>query len=284
MNKLKYILGMAMVMTIGSCTDFVDPAIPYSNFETGVYLRTISVTPSIPYAQRATGTFDLVVEAVDAENGGQVQSVDIFTSRRRGASVLPEAKVTTIDGSAFASVAESKYRRATVSITVVQAMQALGLTTADLAGADIVEFRLVLTTTTGFTFSNNNISIDIASGAFYSSPFFYRVPLPCASQIEKPEGTWTVDMNDTYGDGWQGGYISVRVNGVEVDTWRLPNGGPSTGTDSYTYAGPGQLAFVWSNDSFNEECEFTITSPSGNVVADVSGPSPGPIALNLCLE
>jgi len=284
MNKLKYILGIVMVVAIQSCTDFVEPAIPYSGFNTGTFLRTISATSSIPFSQAATGVFVLEMEAVDAENGGTVQTVDIFTSRRRGASVLPEAKVLTVQGDAFAEGSASKYRRATVSITLAQAMTALGLTTASLQGADIVEFRLLLTTTTGNTFSNNNLSSDIAGGVFYRSPFFYRVALPCATSIEKPAGTWTVAMTDNYGDGWQGGFISVRVAGVEVDTWRLTNGGPSTGSDSYTYVGPGELSFVWSNDSFNGECEFIITSPSGNVVANVVGPSAGAIALNLCKE
>ena len=44
------------------------------------------------------------------------------------------------------------------------------------------------------------------------------------------------------------------------------------------------MKFNWSNDSFNGECVFKITSPKGNVVANVSTPSPGPIKLDLCLE
>jgi hypothetical protein len=290
MNKLKYILGIIMVMAIASCTDFVEPAIPYKGFDTGVFLRTITATSTVPYSSRATASFDLTVEAVDAENGGQVQSVDIFVSRRRGAAVLPEKKAVTIDKAAFTTTSESKYLRANISITIAQAMTALGLTTADLEGGDYVEFRLVLTTTSGRTFSNNTISSDIAGGVFYRSPFFYRVQLVCATSIEKPEGTWKFDMVDTYGDGWQGGFIQVLVGGVEVDRIFLlsqydPGGVPvSSGSDTYTYVGPGTLSFVWDNDDYNSECEFKITSPSGNVVADVKSPTAGPIKLDLCKE
>jgi len=290
MNKLKYILGFMMVMTIESCTDFVEPAIPYTGFDTGVFLRTISATSTLPFSTVPTASFDLEVEAVDAENGGSVQTVDIFASRRRGAAVLPGAKVVTLQKADFTPNSESKYLRANVSITIVAAMAALGLTTADLAGGDFVEFRLVLTDSKGRTFSNNNLSSDIAGGVFYRSPFFYRVSLVCATQIEKPAGTWVFDMVDTYGDGWQGGFISVQVGGVEVDRIFLlsqydPGGVPvSSGSDTYTYVGPGQLSFVWDNDDYNSECEFTITSPSGNVIADVSSPTAGPIKLDLCAE
>lgn len=274
-----------MALVIGACTDFVEPAIPYTGFNSGVFLRTISAPTSIPFSTVPTASFVLEVEAVDAENGGSVQTVDVFASRRRGAAVLPEAKVTTVEGSAFTPNAESGYTRTTITVTLAAAMAALGLTTADLEGGDYVEFRLALTDKQGRVFSNNNISSDIAGGVFYRSPFFYRVQLVCATEIENPAGTWTFDLADNYGDGWQGGFIQVMVGGVEVDQILLPNAaGVSSGSDTYTYVGPGVLSFVWDSDTYNSECEFIITSPSGNVVADVVNPVPGPIKLDLCKE
>jgi hypothetical protein len=290
MNKLKYTLGLAMAMVIVSCTDFVEPAIPYKGFDTGVFLRTISATSTVPFGTRATAAFALEMEAVDAANGGTVQKVDIYANRRRGPNTLTEKLVTTVDKAAFSTNSESGYMRASVTIPLSAAMTALGLTTNDLEGGDYVEFRLVLTDDQNRTFSNNNLSSDIAGGVFYRSPFFYRVQLVCATSIEKPAGTWKFDMVDTYGDGWQGGFIQVLEGGVEKDRIFLlsqydPGGVPvSAGSDTYTYVGPGVLSFVWDNDDYNSECEFKITSPSGNVVADVKSPTAGPIKLDLCKE
>jgi hypothetical protein len=183
MNKLKYILGFCMVMTIQSCTDFVDPAIPYGGFETGVYLRTISSSPNVNFFALSTANFDLIVEAVDEENGNLVQEVDVFVSRRRGATVTPEAQLTTIDRSAFASTSESKYLRAEINVSISSALSAMGFTTADIEGGDFFEFRLSLLDTKGRIFTNTNLSADASGGVYYKSPFFYRVPVVCPSDL-----------------------------------------------------------------------------------------------------
>ena len=39
-------------------------------------------------------------------------------------------------------------------------------------------------------------------------------------------------MQDSYGDGWNGGYISVNINGAEVSQITIPSG--SSGTGSFT--------------------------------------------------
>jgi len=171
---------------------------------------------------------------------------------------------------------------------MAQAMTALGLTTAALEGGDFVEFRLQLTDTQGRIFTNTTISSDIAGGVFYRSPFFYRVSLVCATSIEKPEGTWSFTMRDNYGDGWQNGFISVRLGTTEVDQIRIPNGGgagPVVDTYTFPVGDTRVLSFHWSADLYPSECEFDIVSPSGNLVAShVGAPAVGPTSLNLCKE
>mgnify|MGYP006171261695 CR=1 FL=1 len=46
MKLIKYSFGMlvTMLVFITSCTDFVEPRIPYSTFDTGAYLRTVART------------------------------------------------------------------------------------------------------------------------------------------------------------------------------------------------------------------------------------------------
>lgn len=113
----------------------------------------------------------------------------------------------------------------------------------------------------------------------------------CAESIFAPAGDWKFDMVDTYGDGWQGGYIEIEVDGSEFDRAFLysqydPGGVPlSSGSQTVTVPGTAtSLRFIWHDDNYNSECQFKITSPKGNVVADVKVVSAGEIKLNLCKE
>jgi hypothetical protein len=118
------------------------------------------------------------------------------------------------------------------------------------------------------------------------------IAVVCASEIFAPVGDWKFDLQDTYGDGWQGGYISVLVNGVEAHKVFINSQYDAGSVAPYNAvtkiisipAGTTSLKFAWSNDDYNSECVFKITSPKGNVVANVATPSAGPIKLNLCLE
>ncbi|MBX2961679.1 MAG: hypothetical protein KF687_04150 [Cyclobacteriaceae bacterium] len=189
MNKIKYILGFFLLANVYSCTDFVDPAIPYNGFDTATYLRTIASTPNINFFELNTAAFNLEIEAVDDQGGNSVQEVDVYVAKRRGQTLTPEVKIATLPKSAFASSAASKYLRASYSTTIQAALTAMGLTNADVNGGDFFEFRLDLLDTQGRRFSNLNLSPDISGGAYYRSPFFYRLPVICPSNLA---GTYTV--------------------------------------------------------------------------------------------
>ncbi len=185
MNKFKILFGLLLALSLNACTDFVDPAIPYSTFETGTYLRTLENPAAFNLAEIGSASFKTMVEAVDAENGATVQEVEVFVRRRRGAALTPEAKVATVPASAFQKhsiiltnvhpKSGSPYPAATIQVPVTQALQAINLSTTDINAGDFLEFRLSLTTKSGRVFTNSNLSSDIQGGLYYRSPFFYRV-------------------------------------------------------------------------------------------------------------
>lgn len=260
MKKIIYAFGVLAVMSIASCTDFVDPAIPYNNFETGVYLRTLSSTSSFNFFNLANSQFTLTVEAVDIEDGKLVEKVDVLAARRRGPNVSAEAPVGTIAASAFqphttilpgVHPAEgSKYPAATFQIGVPAVLQALGLTQADVNGGDFFEFRLVLTTTDGRTFSNNNLSGDISGGAFYRSPFFYRVPVVCPS-----------DLGGTYA------YSSTNMMSVFGS---CP--GTITGSVTFTPVSAGSTSYIVSDATFGFwDCYGDVFTGTGVRLNDACG-------------
>ncbi|HMN88575.1 MAG TPA: hypothetical protein PKD70_09170 [Saprospiraceae bacterium] len=194
MNKIKIFFGFLLVISVAACTDWVDPSIPYSDFETGTYLRTLARTADVNFFNLDNAKFSVTVEAVDAEDGKTVREVEVFVKRRRGNSLSPEAKVATVPASAFQPhsiilrdihpASGSKYPAATIEITIPQALQAMNMTKADINGGDFFEFRLSLTTTSGRVFSSENLSGDVQGGQYYASPFFYRVPVVCPSSLQ----------------------------------------------------------------------------------------------------
>ncbi|MEQ8688783.1 MAG: hypothetical protein RIE86_26000 [Imperialibacter sp.] len=152
---------------------------------------------------------------------------------------------------------------------------------------DSFSIRWELTTADGRLFDSWSPSV---CTEFPGSNCSYAWSIVCASEISNPVGTWVFDMVDDYGDGWQGGYISVLIDGAEayqigLDSQYDVGYAIASGSESIDVpAGTTSLSFVWSNDDYNSECFFKITSPSGNVVADVKGASAGPIKLDLCNE
>lgn len=196
MKFMKYSLGMlvTMLVFITSCTDFVEPRIPYSTFDTGAYLRTTARTStSFNFFNLANSRFDITVEAVDAENGATVDNVEVRVRRRRlipgvGLQYVPAAGpggavndvlLETIPGSAFTLTPDSKFLRTQIVVTAQEAITALGLTQAQVNGGDVFEFRLKLTDKKGRVFNDVNASADIKGGLFYASPFLYNVTVVC---------------------------------------------------------------------------------------------------------
>lgn len=199
MKLIKYSFGMlvTMMVFITSCTDFVDPKIPYSTFDTGAYLRTIARTSdTFNFFDFANARFDILVEAVDAENGGTVESVEVSVRRRRlipgvGLEYVPVGTSTTVNDEVvktlssadFAPNDQSRFLRARILVTAAETFAALGLTASQVNGGDVFEFRLKLTDKFGRVFNDVNASADIKGGAFYASPFLYNVSVVCPSNL-----------------------------------------------------------------------------------------------------
>lgn len=148
---------------------------------------------------------------------------------------------------------------------------------------DKIKIRWEYTTDDGRVFSKWGVSV---CTEFPGANCAVDLSVVCATDLAPASipGNWVFDLEDTYGDGWQGGFISVVVDGTEFAQVKIPDGGGSSAQTILAIPAATSMKFNWSNDSFNSECVFKITSPKGNVVANVSTPTVGPIKLDLCLE
>lgn len=215
--KRNLILNTLLVFVLlfaASCRDFVEPNIPYSDFDNGTYVRTIrtatasSVAPSLTFNffNLSAGKFEATIEIVDNAQGSSVDNVTIKVRHLRiGATgqvftPVQPVLIRTIAGSEFTSNNESKFPRHTFSITAAQAVAACGLTFDQLDGGDFFDFSLELTDTKGRVFNADNASADVRGGFFYDSPFFYRVGVVCPSEIVTGTENWRASTVSNFGD------------------------------------------------------------------------------------
>jgi len=189
---------------------------------------------------------------------------------------------------------------ASFSYTLGEALGALGLTADQINGGDRFTLGMTVTLTDGRSFGPGDANGNVAAlGGFYSSPYAFGSLVVC--EFAPTPGDWIVEMEDTYGDGWQtttgngGPGITITLNDgtvfevglctpYEANTYDCVDD-LNSGTAIVTIPA-GTTSAVWNfPGDFWGEILFKITSPSGNVVAEGGTGFPaGPIPLNLCNE
>lgn len=273
MNKIKLIYTLVLLIAISSCRDFVEPAIPYTDFERGTYLRTITPPSTINFFNLTTSSFTILVESVDENDGSSVESVAVFVARRRANAVTTEQPVLTVPKTAFTKTDDSKYIRATITVSIPDALAAMSMTTADINGGDFFEFRLALTDNEGLVFTNTNVSGDVAGGNFYASPFFYRVAVVCPSDLGGTFSYSASNMNSAFGScpgtitgsvtltPVSAGSTSYIVSDATFGFWNC-YGDNFTGTGVRLNDACGGLSFS-GTDKYGDTYAFTFISNDG---------------------
>lgn len=72
---------------------------------------------------------------------------------------------------------------------------------------------------------------------------------------------YTIEMEDAFGDGWNGGFLTVTSNGV-VTTHTLTSGLSGVSTFEVTHGQP--VSIVWTPGAFAYEAGFTLLGSNGN--------------------
>ncbi len=80
---------------------------------------------------------------------------------------------------------------------------------------------------------------------------------------------YILNMNDSYGDGWNGARLDVTMNGVFVGSYECF--GSSTIDSVYSFSGA-QMDFTFYSGNWDSEITFSITDPQGNIL--YNGPAP----------
>lgn len=305
---IKLLVCSLMVISFTACEDGEEVFDEIqANVERGAVLRTVNViSDEIPIGN-ADSNFAVDLEIQDQENGALVQSVEVWVGFRDnsvedGATDFSadEVLAETLDASTF-TIGEFGLPRFSYSITLPELVAALPISDSNVDGSDqfTIRFELVLVDGRRFSFADNSGTL---TGSFFSSPFLYTATVVCPPKPPTP-GVWTVDMQDSYGDGWQpttssggGPGITITLSDGTVfeiglcTPYEAPGydctPGASAGTATFTVpAGQTAAADIVFNGDFWGEMSFQLTTPNGNVVADIPASTPaGPIAIDFCKD
>ena len=109
-----------------------------------------------------------------------------------------------------------------------------------------------------------NVICDATTTSEWSEPFTFTLP-GCWSGCD-----YVISMEDSYGDGWNGGAIYILIDN-EVDSYATLTTG-STGTQTITVCEGHEVSFVWVAGSYADEVSFTITK-NGERIANCSDAS-----------
>ncbi len=89
-------------------------------------------------------------------------------------------------------------------------------------------------------------------------------------------GDWTIQMYDSYGDGWQGDGIKITLND-NVSYAAIPEG-TNQFSNTATINVPNnttELIFEFTGDDYPQEVSYEIYAPNGNLIYSDSTPSVG---------
>jgi len=277
----KYIMsivgGAALLLSACSDGDTVFDTI-VENETRGAVLRTVEVL-SNEIAINADGSiadganFGVILEEQDQEGGKLLAFVEVYASFLDNTEGGPdnskdEIRVEDIEAADF-SIGEFGYPRVEYSITGERLLNVLGLTGDQVEGGDQfrVRFELVLTDGRRYSFADNTGTL---TGSFYSSPFLYSANVVCAPSAPTP-GDWIFELQDSYGDGWNGASLTVTIDG-EVTTVGLEAGSDATEIVNVP-DGTAVISIIYNSGDWDSEVTFQITSANGNEVVN-EGPNP----------
>ena len=136
--------------------------------------------------------------------------------------------------------------------------------------ANVTTPNYQLTGLTALTPYQVRVKADCGSGdeSMFISTSFATAGCDVADQC-----TYTFNLSDSYGDGWNGGSLEVQQNGVLITTFTLSSG--SSGTETVALCDNIPSSLVWHSGNFDSEVSFTMTGPDGTTIYTSSSISAG---------
>ena len=249
-------------------------------YQVGAALRTITESGSYRFFDPGNYLWSATLETHDHESGGLTESVDWYVSNGGNNEVLARtvSRSEMYDGPVGLP-------RMDISMSPVEAGGLVG----GYQGGNTIIHRMVLKLTDGRTFSTESVSGSLTQ-SYFKSPFQYRKTITCfmdAGIVAAVPGLYTVNMTDSWGDGWNGAAVVMTLDGVDYST------SFSTGSaDTIVFevpTGSATMGFKFVAGAWDSEVDFNIVyskldgSNSQTALPNVgASPPTGYYALSVC--
>ena len=299
----KIVLLLLSVIVISSC-ESEDTSIDqvFDGVEYGAVLRNLGIINQSFSLSDPSSFFGITVEEQDEEYGALLDVVNVYTTytdNNGNGNSQPEALVKTYAAGDF-TIGDKGLPVTDIIVTLGEASTAVGVPNYGVGDNYLMRLELVLTDGRSFSSSSTSGSLQ---GSYFSSPFSWGVPILC----QPVDGDYLIDMQDSFGDGWQtdagnGGSglkaVLTLADGSElieevgmcspygsdnIGSSMDPAMGICTGPASTSFygatatitipAGTQLAVWQWPGDRYGE-ISFQIYGPAGNLLLD-SGQGPG---------
>src|SRR6056297_844375 len=261
-SNFKYIFGLVL-LTVGivACED--GDKNPLNVFEledsAAPYVRIVIDETIVAKGDLANATFSGTVD----DPSDNVASWDLSVTLESGGVSTDTVALTTV--TTFPS---------DITIPYTDIASALGITTDDISGGDFIRFLGRSTGLDGSVFVFENFTGSITGQQEQRQAYNFIVLIKCSPINDATvPGVWTIDMQDLYGDGWDGAFVTFEINGVTTDY--TFGAGSEASFDVEVPEGTSSLVISYTSGAFEEEHVYTITTPDGDVRGPF-GPNPAP--------
>jgi len=249
-------------------------------YQVGAALRTITESGSYRFFDPGNSLWSATLETHDHESGGLTESVEWYVSNGGNNEVLARtvSRSEMYDGPVGLP-------RMDISMSLVEAGGLVG----GYQGGNTIIHRMVLKLTDGRTFSTESVSGSLTQ-SYFKSPFQYRKTITCfmdAGIVTAVPGLYTVNMTDSWGDGWNGASVVMTLDGVDYSA-TIANGTANTEVFEVP-AGSATMGFKFLSGAWDSEVDFNIVyskldgSNSQTALPNVgASPPTGYYALSVC--
>ena len=249
-------------------------------YQVGAALRTKTESGSYRFFDPGNSLWSATLETHDHESGGLTESVDWYVSNGGNNEVLARtvSRSEMYDGPVGLP-------RMDISMSLVEAGGLVG----GYQGGNTIIHRMVLKLTDGRTFSTESVSGSLTQ-SYFKSPFQYRKTITCfmdAGIVTAVPGLYTVNMTDSWGDGWNGASVVMTLDGVDYST-SFATGSADTKVFEVP-VGSATMGFKFVAGAWDSEVDFNIVyskldgSNSQTALPNVgASPPTGYYALSVC--
>jgi len=269
MKNIFRLLFASLFIVNYSCEDSDNVIDGVLDYEVGAVIRTIAVDNNVVNSSDESSAWLATLEVQDGTDDSSLWSfIELHVEMQ---DFTPDNGDNTTDSVLLYTWTPDNFEmgpvglpRADVSANWGDIKAVLNFTGDEYSPGDLLTFKAYLHLNDGRVFGPDSAA-GIITGGFFASPFQYNALLTCSPA----PGTYTVEMYDGFGDGWQSTGVEVCIDG-SCEALTIPEMWPTVtnfGTTTVEVpAGTETLTWTWAGDTYGNEVYFLVYGPNGDLI------------------